>query len=58
MALRHIEKYLENKIGCTRREVQRILEDRRNRYNEELFKASSLEKYYWKKNNNMLRGEF
>ena len=57
MALRHIEKYLEKVTGCTRREVQRILEDRRNRNNEKLFKTSSLEKYYWQKNNNMLRGE-
>lgn len=58
MSIKNIERYLEKVTGCTREEVQRILQERRSRTNKKLFKTSSYEEYVYKKNNYQLGEEF
>jgi len=58
MTLKHIAIYRARMNGNTVEEEQEILEDRRRRSNENLFKPTSYERYLWQKENNKLRGEF
>jgi len=43
--------------GNSVKEEQEVLEDRKRRSNENLFKPTSYEKYLWEKENNKLREE-
>ena len=58
MTLKHIAIYRARMNGNSVEEEQEVLEDRRRRSNENLFKPTSYEKYLWQKENNKLRGEF
>jgi len=58
MTLKHIAIYRARMNGNSIKEEQEILEDRRRRSNENLFKPTSHEKYEWEKKNKKLKGEW
>jgi len=56
MTMRHIAIYRARMNGNSVEEEWEILEDRRRRSNENLFKPTSYEKYLWEKENKKLGG--
>jgi len=58
MTMKHIAIYRARMNGNTVEEEREILEDRKRRSNENLFKPTSYEKYSWQKENKKLKGEY
>jgi len=56
MTLKHIAIYRARMNGNSIKEEREVLEDRRRRSNENLFKPTFYEKYLWQKENNKLGG--
>jgi len=58
MTMKHIAIYRARLTGNDVEEEKEVLEDRKKRRNENLFRPTSYEMYLWKKSNNRLKGEW